>query len=191
MIKELNNITSVPDMFVASELSYYSWSPVCVQDLFGIQESLLFYKIGYMVCLGAILLAIAVSYFKILYHFLKSQSEVVAPKSAERKVAGNAAGEVTRDIATAGNSIEGAVRNPAEIVKKDLTTQTKVKVTLIVGTKLVSWLLIVAAIIYYAVKKDHAPIGWYEFTAFFLIPVNSFLNPIFNSDIFSRLVEKR
>ena len=62
MLESLKNITSDSKMFAYTELSYYSWSPVCVQDQFGIQQSLLFYKIGYMLCITGILLMVTVSY---------------------------------------------------------------------------------------------------------------------------------
>ena len=72
----LKTITNRSEYFGYNELSFYSWSPVCVQDLFGYRESLRIYKISYIVALLAVLVAIASFYMVILYIFSKSRKVI-------------------------------------------------------------------------------------------------------------------
>ena len=63
----------------------------------------------------------------------------------------------------------------------------KVKVALIIGIKLVSWLTIIGVMIYYHVTGSNVPDSLFEITAICLVPANSLMNPIFNSEIFQSI----
>ena len=148
-LEELKKITNKPDVFSYRELSFYSWSPVCVQDLYGYRESLQNYKGCYITFILAVLATLSASYVKILKVFLQSKRTV------------NAQGNEDHDS-------ENTLR---------------LKVTFIIGTKLVSWLTIIGAMTYYHFSQKNVPNGWFETTAICIVPVNSILNPIFNSEI--------
>ena len=147
-LEELKKITNKPDVFSYRELSFYSWSPVCVQDLYGYRESLQNYKGCYITFIFAVLGTLSASYVKILKVFLKSKRRVNAQ----------------------GN--EG-----------DSENTIRLKVSFIIGTKLMSWLTIIGAMTYYHFSQKNVPNGWFETTAICIVPVNSILNPIFNSEI--------
>ncbi|KAL5247585.1 hypothetical protein ACHWQZ_G019454 [Mnemiopsis leidyi] len=148
----LKNITNRPEFFRYKELSFYSWSPVCVQDLYGHRESLKVYKAIYIVCIVVVLLILTVSYVKIVQVFLRSRKEVNPTTSNE-----------------------------------DDKAKIKAKVALIIGTKLVSWLTIVVAMMYFHFSGNNVPNGWFEATAICIVPANSLVNPIFNSEIFQKI----
>ena len=150
-LRALKSITNRPEFFEYSELSFYSWSPVCVQDLFGYRDSLKEYKAIYITCIVIVLICLSVSYVKIVQVFLKSR-EIVIP---------------------VGDEDEGR--------------KLKVKVALIIGTKLITWLSIVGVMIFYHFTKKNVPNGCFEITAICIVPANSLLNPFFNSEIFQSM----
>ena len=76
MLKHLNNISSRVGMFDPIELGYYSHSPLCIQRIYGVQDSLFWYKIGYMSCIVLLLTAVSLSYVLIVLHAFKSSSTV-------------------------------------------------------------------------------------------------------------------
>ena len=148
-LEALKKITNRPEFFDYTELSFYSWSPVCVQDLYGYRDSLKEYKAGYITIVAAVLLSLIVSYVKIVQVFLHSRRKV--------------------QPTTGGNEDEAA--------------KIKLKVALMIGTKLASWLTIVGAMIFYDFSGNSVPNGWFEVTAIVIVPANSLANPIFNSEI--------
>ena len=66
----------------------------------------------------------------------------------------------------------------------------KAKLTLLIGTKLISWLTILGVMIYYHLTRKYVPDGLFEITAICIIPVNSLLNPVFNSDLLQPVIKK-
>eukprot|EP00116_Pleurobrachia_bachei_P000876 sb/3461138/ len=73
-IQDLKTITSTPDIFDVQDFSIYSWSPVCLPDLFNAPSSTgpaIIYKIIYISIIGLILLLIGVSYACILSSLVK------------------------------------------------------------------------------------------------------------------------
>ncbi|KAL5247363.1 hypothetical protein ACHWQZ_G019287 [Mnemiopsis leidyi] len=145
----LKTITNRPEFFGYTELSFYSWSPVCVQDLYGYRDSLKVYKAGYITIVTAVLVSLILSYVKIVKVFLESRRKV-GPRSG-------------------GGEDEGA--------------KIKLKVALIIGTKLASWLTIMVVMVFYHFTGKIVPNGWFEVTAIVVVPANSLANPIFNSEI--------
>ena len=76
MLNRLNNISSKPGMFDPIELGYYSYSPLCIHRIYGVQESLFWYKIGYISCIVLLLIAVSISYILIVCHAFKSSREI-------------------------------------------------------------------------------------------------------------------
>ena len=150
-LEALKSITNTPDIFNYNELSFYSWSPVCVQDIYGFREPLEVYKRVYITVILTILISITYFYIIILKASIKSRIRV------------NPVGENDQEI--------------------DLM----VKVSLIIGTKLISWLTILGAMVYYNLTKKYVPDEWFEITAICIIPINSLLNPVFNTDLLKSL----
>ena len=151
-LEALKNITNKPEFFGYKELSFYSWSPVCVQDLYGYKESLKEYKASYITFIVVVLLVLTVSYVKIVQVFLKSRKKV----------------------------------NPASN-NEDGEVKIKAKVALMIGSKLASWLTIVGAMMYYHFTEYNVPDGWFEVTAICIVPANSLMNPVFNSEILQKM----
>ncbi|KAL5271104.1 hypothetical protein ACHWQZ_G001679 [Mnemiopsis leidyi] len=147
-LDELKKITNNPKFFSYRELSFYSWSPVCVQDLYGYRESLEGYKGCYIAFIITILITLSASYLKILAVFLESR----------------------RTVNPQGN-------------EADSENIIILKVSFIIGIKLISWLTIIGAMTYYHLSRKNVPDGWFEATAICIVPVNSIVNPIFNSEI--------
>ena len=151
-LEALKNITNKPEFFGYKELSFYSWSPVCVQDLYGYRKSLKEYKAIYITFIVVVLLVLTVSYVKIVMVFLRSRKK----------------------INPATNNEDGEVK-------------IKAKVALIIGTKLATWLTIVGAMMYYHFTGYNVPDGWFEVTAICIVPANSLMNPVFNSEILQKM----
>ena len=71
-LEKLNNISSKAGIFDPEELGYYGYSPLCIQNIYGIQSSLVWYKIIYMTSIGLLLALVSISYIFILYHAFKT-----------------------------------------------------------------------------------------------------------------------
>ena len=150
-IEALKLITNTPEIFDYKELSFYSWSPVCVQDIYGFREPLEVYKRMYITIIFAILISITYFYIIIFKVSIRSRRRV----------------------------------NP--VGEDDYEMDLWAKVTLIIGTKLISWLTILGAMVYYNLTKKYVPNGWFEITAICILPINSLLNPVFNTDLLKSL----
>ena len=68
MLKQLNTISSKPGIFDPVELGYYSYSPLCIQNFYGIQPSLFWYKTTYIVIICVLLQVVSISYIFIVHH---------------------------------------------------------------------------------------------------------------------------
>ena len=77
MLNQLNNISSKPGIFDPIELGFYSFSSLCIQRIYGTQESLIWYKVIYVSCIVLLLTAVSVSYILIVSHALKSSRTVI------------------------------------------------------------------------------------------------------------------
>ena len=161
MLDHLNNVSTGGDMFEAEELGYYSYSSLCIQNIYGSQESLLHYKIFYMTCLACLLLSVSASYIVIVTHSYKTSANV-------NQLAANEA------------------RNP-----RNTNLDLSVKVMLMIGSQLVCWITVmILTIVYSSLTNLHAPQLLYELTAVLIIPLNSFINPIFNSFLYKMIMGK-
>ena len=161
MLNDLKSITTKPSIFDVDELSYYSYSPICVHDLFGTQKSLVIYKFGYITIISIMLCVVSVCYIMILRQFLKSQ-----------------------------NAVRGIQQNQQPNQQNNDSLKIKVKVCLVIGTKLITWIFVMGVMMFFSFSKKYAADVWYDITALILIPINSLLNPVFNSDKINILLMK-
>ena len=76
MLDQLNNISSKLGMFDPEELGYYSYSPLCIQNIFGHQDSLVWYKVVYILVIITVLVLTSVSYAAIVFHTFKVSNAV-------------------------------------------------------------------------------------------------------------------
>ena len=152
-IEALKLITNRPELFRYTELSFYSWSAVCVQDLYGYRESLSMYKLIYIAVIGFTLLAIACLNLIIVNVVIRSKLKV----------------------------------NPSS--NNDRINDIKAKVSVIIGTKVFTWLTIIVVMIYYNFTRKYVPDGWFEVTASIIMPANSLMNPLLNSGLTEIIVK--
>jgi len=155
-LEKLNNISSKPGIYDHKELGYYSYSPLCIQNIYGVQSSLFWYKIVYMASIGLLLAVVGISYIFIVYHAYK----------------------------TSRNAQQGA-GNQVNNNNMDLS----VKVMLVIGSQLTCWITVMILMIVYGLSQQmNAPGFLYEMTATVLLPMNSYLNPIFNSSLYRKIL---
>ena len=76
MLEHLNNASTGGKMFDPQELGYYSYSALCIHNIYSQQKSLLIYRIPYMIATTILLAAIITSYISIIMHAYKTSHEV-------------------------------------------------------------------------------------------------------------------
>ena len=158
MLEQLNNVTTKGHMFDPQELSYYSYSALCIHNIYSHQDALMIYMIPYMISIVIILTATSASYISIVRHAYKLSRNV-------------------NQLAANGNR--------ALDTNKDLS----VKVMLIIGSQLACWITVMILTIIFSYFLV-APQLLYELTAVIFFPLNSYLNPIFNSFLYKMVVAK-
>ena len=151
MLDRLNNVSTGGHMFEPQELGYYSYSSLCIQNIFSDQQSLLGYKIIYFISITALLVIVSISYISIVIHSYRT----------------------SRDVNQLAN-------NPNQNNNNDLS----MKVMLMIGSQLLSWITVMTLTIVYSYIDAFAPQLLYELIAVLIFPVNSFLNPVFNSFLY-------
>ena len=68
-------------------------------------------------------------------------------------------------------------------------TELSIKVVLVIGSQLFCWITVVILMAVYGLVKDvYAPDLLYELTAIVLLPMNSYLNPVFNSSLYKKIM---
>ena len=158
MLDHLNNVSSTGEMFEPEELGYYSFSSLCIHNMYGSQTSLVGYKVGYMLCISTLLVVVTTAYISIVIHA----------------------------HITSRNINQMAVNAP-----QNSNNDLSVKVMLMIGSQLVCWITImILTIVYSSLTNLHAPQLLYELTAVVIFPVNSYLNPIFNSFMYKKILEQ-
>jgi lysylphosphatidylglycerol synthetase-like protein (DUF2156 family) len=156
-ITDLNKITSKEGLFDVLEIGYYGNNRMCTHNVFKEQASYLPYKISYFIILILILAIVAVTYIIILCKKIQSQRRL-------RKV--------------------GAPADPATVNE---ISSMKVKIFLMIGTQLLSWVSLIIVACYFHFSKDEPPPLTFEVFALIVIPVNSLLNPIFYSGLYTKI----
>ena len=158
MLEHLNNVSSGGHMFDPQELGYYSYSSLCIPNMYHSQDSLLDYKIGYMAFIMVLLILASASYISIVIHARRSARNV-------NKMAANAA--------------------------QSMNTDLSVKVMLMIGSQLACWITVmILTIVYSTLVNSYAPQLLYELTAVVIFPMNSYLNPVFNSFLYKSIQSK-
>ena len=157
MINDLRNVTSIGEIFDVIEISYYGNTGLCVHNIFKDQELFRAYKLIYCTVLLALLILVTTAYIKIL---LKQRKSIIA-------VNPNAADSTAQD----SNS----------------TTLT-VKVALMIGSQLLCWISFIITVMYFQFlsSKPASPMVFEAF-ALVVIPINSFLNPVFYSELYKKI----
>ena len=156
MLDQLNNISSKPGLFNPEELGYYSYSPLCIHNIYGTQASLAVYKVVYMSVIVTLLIATTISYITIVSKVYKTSQ--MAQQGAANQVGNN-------------------------------NTELSIKVVLVIGSQLSCWIAVVVLMALYGLVEDiYAPDLLYELTAIVLLPMNSYLNPVFNSSLYKNIM---
>ena len=156
MLDQLNNISSKPGLFNPEELGYYSYSPLCIHNIYGTHASLVVYKLVYMSFIVALLIATTISYITLVCNVYKTSQ--MAQQGAANQVGNN-------------------------------NTELSIKVVLVIGSQLFCWITVVILMAVYGLVKDvYAPDLLYELTAIVLLPMNSYLNPVFNSSLYKKIM---
>ena len=62
-----------------------------------------------------------------------------------------------------------------------------VKVCLMIGTQLASWLSFIGAAVYFQIVSESPPPLLFEVLALIVLPINSLLNPIFYSGLYKKI----
>ena len=154
----LRNVTSNPEIFDTMEISYYGNSALCVHNIFKAEASYKVYMVTYCVVLVILLITVLVTYSRIVW----------IEKKSKARLAGAVAGAV------AGNQHVDALT---------------LKVALMIGTQLMGWIpLIFTAIYFQFMTSSPAPPMVFEVFALVVIPINSFLNPVFYSELYKKFL---
>eukprot|EP00116_Pleurobrachia_bachei_P002463 sb/3462725/ len=75
-LEQLKTTTNKPSMYAVQDFSFYSWTPVCLPDMFSTKTgTLLLYKTGYLATIGVVLIIIITSYGFILRKVIASLRE--------------------------------------------------------------------------------------------------------------------
>ena len=156
MLDQLNNISSKPGLFDPEELGYYSYSPLCIHNIYGSQASLVVYKVVYMSVIVTFLIATTISYITIVRNAYRTSQMA-------QQGAANQAGNNNADLS--------------------------IKVMFVIGSQLLCWITVVILMAVYGLLKDiYAPNLLYELTAIVFLPMNSYLNPVFNSSLYKKIL---
>ena len=159
MISDLSKITSKGHIFDVMEISYYGNTGLCVHNIFKSQENYKFYKLIYCNILVFLLGLVSAAYIKIILK-QREYSKAVAP------------------------SVAGA-EGPDSV-----TSQLTLKVALIIGSQLISWIPFILSVLYfeYIASKPASELV-FEIFALVVIPMNSFLNPVFHSKLYKKAMQ--
>ena len=76
MLDQLNSASTGGQMFDPQELGYYSYSSLCIHNIYSHQNSLLIYRIPYMIIITTLLAATSTSYISIVRHANKISRNV-------------------------------------------------------------------------------------------------------------------
>jgi len=64
------------------------------------------------------------------------------------------------------------------------------KISLMIGTQLASWLSFIGAAVYFQIVSDSPPPVLFEVLALVVLPINSILNPIFYSELYKNIYSR-
>jgi hypothetical protein len=160
MVNDLSNVTTKKDIFDIMEIGYYGNTGLCIHNIFKSQESYEVYKVLYCLTIVLLLSIVSATYIQII---LKQRRSIraVAPDAATREQG------------------EGSI-----------TSKLTLKVALMIGSQLACWISFIVTVLYfqYIAKKIASPMV-FEVFALVVIPVNSFLNPVFYSELYKMVMQ--
>ncbi|KAL5262105.1 hypothetical protein ACHWQZ_G007715 [Mnemiopsis leidyi] len=161
MIDELTNVTSNREMFDVFEISYYGNTGLCVHNIFkehGGQESFKTYKHLYCIILLAVLSSVSTAYIKIV--------------------------QKQRKVATAAHSIDVSLQARQDAKSATLAT----KVALMIASQLICWIPFLMVVLYFEyISTNPASPMVFEVFALVVLPINSFLNPVYYSELYKNM----
>ena len=164
MLDMLRNTTSKGSIFDSEEISYYGNTGLCVHNVFSVQQSYHIYKLVYCTILALLLMTVVFTYIKIL---LKSRAIKVGVATLQEE----------------GGPGDGSGQ------QVNMAQSLTLKVALIIGSQLTGWIPFIIAIVYYEfIAQDSAPPLVFEVFALIINPANSFLNPVFYSDVYKKVI---
>ena len=152
MLEHLNKASTGGHMFDPQELGYYSSSSLCIHNIYSHQESLLIYRIPYMITITILLLATSTSYISIVRH---------------------------------ANNISRHVNQMAANQNRAGSNDLSLKVMLMIGSQLVCWITVMILTIVFSYRLVASRL-LYQVTAVIIFPLNTYLNPIFNSFLYKK-----
>ena len=162
MINELSNLTSRSEIYEVLEIGYYGNTGLCVHNIFkdqDYQKSYKIYKILYCTVLLALLVIVSVAYIMIVCKQRKS-SMATQPSGSQPTDHGSAASALT------------------------------LKVALIIGSQLVCWIPFIMTVLYFQFVTSKTPSNMvFETFGLVVVPINSFLNPLFYGEKYKKVAE--
>ena len=161
MSKHLNNITSRHNIFDFIEIGYYGNTGLCIHNIFKDNGGQNLYQIYKILYCTVLLILLSTVSFAYLKIVLKQ-------RRSNRAVA----------IPNAAGSNSPAV------------SALTLKVALMIGSQLVCWTSFIVTVLYfqYMTKNPATPMA-FEVFALIVIPVNSFLNPVFYSELYKQVIQ--
>ena len=160
MLLDLRNVTSKPQIFDTTEISYYGNTALCSPNLFKRKRSYKIYMLVYFTAIIVLLFIVTVTYAMVVRKNKRSKGRVVRGRQAH---------------------IEG---------RKDQSVSLTLKVFLMIGSQLVGWIpLIFTAVYYQYITSEPVPPMVFEVFYLVVMPVNSLLNPVFYSDLYKTVVQ--
>ena len=194
MISELKNVTSKKGIFNVSEIGYYGNTGLCIQNIFKDQEYQGFYetyKILYCVVLLALLIVVSYAYVKIALQqrrLSKALNQVVGLVVINPADSVNGAGSAVagQGMSSVDFAKESGSSDPVN-KRDDKMTELTVKVALMIGSQLACWIPFILTVIYFQYLTTNAVSPMvFEIFALVVIPINSFLNPVFYSELYKK-----
>lgn len=186
MIRKLKNVTSKKGIFNISEIGYYGNTGLCIHNIFKDQEYQGFYetyKILYCAVLLSLLSLVSFAYIKIVMKQRRLTKEL-NPTVGLRMVNPSE----TDTMALPGDAAKELSPGDGPNKKDDQMTALTIKVALMIGTQLVCWIPFILTVIYfqYLTTKSVSSMV-FEMFALVVIPINSFLNPVFYSELYKKV----
>jgi hypothetical protein len=160
MIDDLKNTTTKGEIFDVMEISYYGNTGLCVHNIFKLQESYKVYKLLYCTIIFLLLCIVSTAYITIIMKTRQS-NKAVAPNGIAPE--------------------QGPDSTSARLT---------LKVALMIGSQLICWIPFILTVLslHYIAKKPASPLVFEAFTLL-VIPINSFLNPIFYSELYKKAAQ--
>ncbi|KAL5263790.1 hypothetical protein ACHWQZ_G005004 [Mnemiopsis leidyi] len=158
MSRKLNNITSRPNIFDFIEIGYYGNTGFCVHNIFKDNGDQYTYRIYKIIYCSVLFALLSVVSFAYV--------KIVLKQRRSNRAAANTAGPNSTAV-----------------------TALTLKVVLMIGSQLVCWISFITTVLYfqYMTKKPATPMT-FEIFALVVIPINSFLNPVFYSELYKKLI---